>query len=603
MALPKVTITQVDGSLNLAPVDTSGICVKIGTASAGVIGELTSWASDQDAKSYYQSGKLLDAISVALAVGGKSPVYAMRMAASVAGSVAAVQATLKPNSDGVLATSGSSPLDDYNVVITITRAGKVGTSPYPAFTYSLDDGISTSDEISVPIAGSYVIPNTGITLVFSNGATGFIVGDVFKFSTVGATWNNTDLSAALTSLFAVSNDFEFIHVVGPCDSTLASTVSSYVIAAENDPNNKRYVHAIVEAKDMEFQAKLISPAITFPLNPAGGETLKIDISTDFGTTFATTRTFTFAAGAIASINALVTLLNTQSFTSGLFAVSAGTIANTLQIDTFSNKGKVQLKVNNTSTACPGLIPYVLGTVAAGQTEDNWMNTLSTDFIAFNSARVSVVAGHADIYSPISKRYLRRSSAWVYSGWLSAISISTHPGQVDLGALPLILTKNISLGRYGIYHDENLKPGLDSARFTTLRSVTGLSGFYITRGRIMTNPGSDFQYVQFRRVIDIASKLAFVGATKFLNKKFRVNGPNEKFPGAIYPPDAVPVEKNIQSYILSNMGSEITSASVTIDKTTNFLSTGILNITIAIVPFGYAEEIKVKIGYAPVAPSV
>jgi len=602
MALPKVSITQVDGSLGIVPTVSTGLHVKIGAASTGNVGELTSFTSDLDAKNVYTSGRLLDSISVALAIAQGGPVYAMRMATSVAGTVSPVQTLLQTGSDGALATTGSAPLDDYLVIVKIVRAGKVGTSPYPTFTYSLDNGITTSDEIAVPSAGTYNIANTGLTIVFSNGATGFKVDDQFSFTTVGASSNNTDLSNALTALFALPIDFEFIHVVAPCDSTLATTVAAYLTAAESDVNNKRYLHGIVETIDMDYIAKLTTSGNAFPMTFAGGELLKIDISNDFGATFPVQKTFTFPAVTYANIAALVAALNVQSFTGGLFSVSASATANELQLSTFSDKGKVILKVNAASTAVPALIAYTLGQVAAGQTEDNWMNALIAAFATFSSPRVAVVAGHADIYSPISKRYMRRSGAWLFSAKEAAISVSTHPGQVDLGPLPLVLNRDISKGKYGIYHDEALKPGLDAARFTTLRSITNLPGFYVTRGRIMTTPGSDYQYTQYRRVIDLASKLTLVSATKFLNKDFDVNDADQPNPGAIVPSEAVPVEKNIQSYILSVMGQNITSATVIVDKISNFISTGIINISVAILPFGYAETINVKIGFAPVQPS-
>ena len=599
MALPKVSIIQVDGSLGIVPTLSTGIHVKLGAASTGNIGELYSFTSDQDAKNVFTSGKLLDAISVGLAVANGGPIYGMRIATSVAGTTSVVQSSLQGSSDGVLAVSGS-PLDDYIVQIKLVRAGKVGVSPYPTFTYSLDGGLTVSDEISVPSGGTYTLPNTGLTLTFSNGAVGFVSGDIFSFTTVGASSNNSDVSDALAALLALPTDFEFVHLCSPVDSTIATTVSSYMTAAEADPNNKRYMHAIVETIDMDFIAKLTTSGNAFPMTFAGGETLKIDISNDFGASYPVQKTFTFPAVTYANIAALVTALNVQTFTGGLFTVAAST--NELQLTTISNKGKVVLRVNNSSTAVPAPVAFTLGQTAAGQSEDAWMNALITNFQSFSSPRVAVVAAPSDIYSPISKRYMRRSGAWLFSGREAAIPVSTHPGEVDLGPLPLLLSRDLSKNQYGIYHDEALKPGLDAARFTTLRSITNLPGFYITRGRIMTTPGSDYQYTQYRRVIDLASKLALISATKFLNKDFRVNGPTETNPGAIYPPDAVPIEKYMQSYILSVMGKNITSLTVLIDKVSNFVATGILNINVAIVPFGYAETINVKIGFAPVQAS-
>lgn len=592
MALPGInSVTIIDGSLGIVPSVTTGIHVKVGASSLGTPNQLYSFSSVQDVKQLLGSGKLVNALADALDIAG-GPIYAMRTSTSVAGSVSTIQTLLQTTpvvSDGVLSLTGSAPLDDYSVIVKIQRSGKVGTSPYPTFIYSLDNGLTFSAEIVIPSGGVFIISNTGITLTFTSTTNGMFIGDTWSFTTTGATWNNSDVAGALTALLADSRTWGFMHLVGTADATIATTVASYMTAAET---NERYVHAVVETRDMNTVASLTSTANTFPMTFAGGETLKIGISNDFGATYPTLSTFTFTAGAVANIGALVTLLNTQAFTKGQFTVS--NVGNTLILSTLSVKGQIALKVDATSTAIGGaLIQYTSGQVGQGELEDTWMASLITAFNSFVSNRVSVFAGTADMYSSGNKQYSIRPGSWLMTGREALIPIQEDVAAVARGPLPFILTPDLTIGRYGIYHDEQAKPGLDSARFSTLRSFRGLPGFYITNGRTMATPGSDYTYLQNRRVMDQACTLLDTVAKQFINSTITAN-PN----GTIYAIDAGGIEDKVSTYMYAGLKDNVTAISVVVDRTINIVATQRLKITVSIRPFGYAKFIDLVIGFAP-----
>lgn len=592
MSLPGInSVTIIDGSLGIVPTNTTGIHVKVGACSLGVPNQLYSFTSVQDAKTALGSGKLVTALADALDVAG-GPVYAMKTSTSVAGSISTIQTQLQTTpvaSDGALSLTGSAPLDDYLVVVKCARAGKIGTAPYPTFQYSLDNGLTFSTEIVIPVGGVYIIPNTGLTLTFTTSANGMFVNDNWKFTTVGATWNNTDVSAAFTALLADSRTWGFAHLVGVADSTIASTVAAFMTIAQT---NERYVHTIIEVRDMNMQATLTSAANTFPMTFAGGEILKIAISNDFGQTFPTTTSYTFTAGAVANIGALVTLLNTQAFTKGQFTVS--NVGNTLVLSTLSVKGQIALKVDGTSTAIAGaLIQYTANQTGQGELEDAWMAALITSFTPFVSDRVSVFAGTADIYSSANNLYSIRPGSWLMSGRESLIPIQEDVGYVGRGALPFILTPDVTQGRYGIYHDEQAKPGLDAARFSTLRSFRGLPGFYITNGRTMAAPGSDYTYLQFRRVMDQAATLLDTVAKQFINMQVRVNQD-----GTIFAIDAGGIEDKCSTFLYAGLKDNVVSISVLVDRTVNVQSTQKLKIIASIRPFGYTKFIDLVIGFTP-----
>jgi hypothetical protein len=590
MALPGITsLTIVDGSIGLTT-SNIGLHVKLGTSSNGVANQIVSVSNINDVKTTFGAGKLVDACAVSFDI-VNSPVYAMRMNASVAGSVSATTINLQSGSDGILSTAGSAPNNDFQVIVTLVRAGKVGIAPYPTFTYSLDNGNTVSPETAVPAGGVFVIPQTGVTITFTNGGTGFKAGDVFSFYTVGSTWNNTDLSNALIALLADSRQWEFVHVVGPATAALAGTVDTYMTTAQT---NKRFVHAVVEARDMDLLARLTTSGNAFPITFAGGETLIIDISVDGGNTYTTTKTFTFPAGAIANIATLVATLNVTSFTGGLFAV--GNVVNELQLSIPANAGKTVLKVNAGSTAIGvGLLQYTGGQLSVGESEAQWEAALIADFVNFSSLRVEVCAGAADIFSQATQRYNRRNIGSLVAARTALVPIHEDLGNVQRGSLPDILLRQPN-GQPGVFHDEYTSPSLDAERFTTIRTIPGIQGYYITNGRLMAPNGSDFTYVQYRRVMDVATTLLNAGATRFINTTVRTNSTG----GTIYEVDARKIEKNIYAYMFGNMRENLSNINVVVDRNNNVYSTLTVNITANIQPFGYAKFINLTIGFAPVA---
>nr|WP_279231971.1 DUF2586 family protein [Thermus hydrothermalis] len=240
--LPGVTINVQDGNLGVLPALGEGVHVKIGVASQGPVNEVVAVSDTKRAKEVFGSGPLLEAIGVAFAQGAGA-IYAVRVNASVAGTVGTISKT--GTGTGTLAASGS-PLDAYEVVVRITRTGARGTA---AFVYSLDGGDNWSPEIAVPSGGTYTLPGTGLTLTFTNGATepSFVQGDEFRFTTTAPGYSLTDLNNALNALFAQAQlRYQFVHVVGAATPTVAAAVDARMTEAATQ---HRYIWAILDAED------------------------------------------------------------------------------------------------------------------------------------------------------------------------------------------------------------------------------------------------------------------------------------------------------------------------------------------------------------------
>jgi len=138
-------------------------------------------------------------------------------------------------------TQVSSPLDAYSLLVTIDTAGARGTS---RFTYSLDGGVVTSSPITT--AATYVIPNSGIVLAFTDAAS--VLGDTYAATCTPPATNNTDIGLAFDALLASQYIIEGGHVVGtPSSSANASTLATAVDAKMTTAaTNKRYQFCLME---------------------------------------------------------------------------------------------------------------------------------------------------------------------------------------------------------------------------------------------------------------------------------------------------------------------------------------------------------------------
>lgn len=219
-----------------------------------------------------------------------------------------------------------------------------------------------------------------------------------------------------------------------------------------------------------------------------------------------------------------------------------------------------------------------------QAQDDTDANIKTTFISLVSTRVVVAAGFCRLTSPISLAQYKRPASFVVGARASAVDPSEDLGKVATGACP---------GVTYLYRDESLTPGLDVARFTTLRTLVGQSGFFITQGKLFALTTSDYQLLQYGRVMDIASRGARQGGLHFLNDDLFV----DKTTGFL---DAVEAN-DIDNYISSVISALIiqpgfaTSLTVAVSRTEPILSTQRMPIVVRVIPKGYSKFIDINIG--------
>ena len=218
--------------------------------------------------------------------------------------------------------------------------------------------------------------------------------------------------------------------------------------------------------------------------------------------------------------------------------------------------------------------------------DTDANILSA-FSAFSSTRVMVCAGTCELVA--NGKVLTRNAAWPVAARISRQDIRRDLARTkqddEGGPLP---------GVTRLYRDEFATQGLDDGRFTTLRTWPGKAGFYVTNGRMMATAGSDFQFVQYRRLMDRACAINYDALFPLLNDDVvRVDDA-----GIIVEQDARAIETKVNAQLAADLTNRdrVSATSCTVIRDNNILSTQTLRTKVRIRPKGYAKFIESDIGF-------
>jgi hypothetical protein len=156
---------------------------------------------------------------------------------------------------------------------------------------------------------------------------------------------------------------------------------------------------------------------------------------------------------------------------------------------------------------------------------------------------------------------------------------------------------------GIDFDSTNDTTVDALQIGTLRTWPGISGFYICKARLASNPPSDFTDVHFGRIMDLTCRTVYEAQLPFQVEGFRtVSDPV----GAIDPLDKADVEKAVQGQLSAKLlqpknargrAGHVSAVSYSVDGTNNLNATGQILTTTAVRPLGYANEIIAQLGFA------
>ncbi len=222
-------------------------------------------------------------------------------------------------------------------------------------------------------------------------------------------------------------------------------------------------------------------------------------------------------------------------------------------------------------------------------QDTDANILAA-FAAVNTPRVMCCAGFENLTSSVSGGApdYNRNAAFPVTARMALVPAAQSLGRVATGSLP---------GVNSLVRDEFVTPALDAVGFTTLRTLTGAPGFYITRGHMFVPPTSDFTRSQNRRVMDVACASTLQSLLHFLEETLDVQATGANA-GALTDQEAA----NISSYCTAGLKSlllatnQATAASVVALQTNDVLTDSTVYVQTRITPKGYAETINENIAF-------
>lgn len=230
--------------------------------------------------------------------------------------------------------------------------------------------------------------------------------------------------------------------------------------------------------------------------------------------------------------------------------------------------------------------FVRGIVEAADDTDG---NLTTGLAATSAIRVNLAAGFSEMQSKVSGRVYKRPAGTPVAtrahkvGKLPKVRIARHLGCVKDGPLDNVAS---------LYRDEDATPALDPQRMTTLRSIKGKQGKFITRARLMAPNGSDYRFWHTGRVVDKACRLGRLRLLDFLNDTVDTNAN-----GTIAEKAARRIEKQVDAVLRDQMVNfgECTEVTIRIDRTVNIQVTGSLLVDIRVRQLGYMENIDLTVG--------
>lgn len=208
-----------------------------------------------------------------------------------------------------------------------------------------------------------------------------------------------------------------------------------------------------------------------------------------------------------------------------------------------------------------------------------------------------------------------------SGWWGELDLATAKGfpgwgaprQLALNAAAGIAARELcstDLAYFGLgpipgatklYYDEFVSAELDDAKISTLRTWPGASGFYINNARLKSPTGSDFEYWQEGRIVNIAARETVKGQMPFMSSGFDTNAN-----GTIEETEALTVEAGVKDRLRAQLldpkrvngkKGHVSALNFTVDRTTNYALTRVVYSKTAVRPLQYAKEFVTEIGFA------
>lgn len=555
MELPSVRARFLNGGLGIVTSGAGRTSVKVGVSLLGDENVVKVCSSSTVAKRLLKGGPLCDCVVNQCRRSGAT-VLAVNVPITTMGEIGAF--TQQGTGAGAV-TGDEGPVQQ--ILAKCTLGGTVGTAQ---FQFSVGGAAYGPSVVSDGTTWTYRVPGTFTHLVFAPAT--YRKDDVYTITTAGVITVTAGGPETVTQVSSPVDAYRLIVTITKA-GTRGTAEFTYSI---DDGNNTSRVYAT---------------AATFAIPDSGIVLAFSDAAYDKDDTYTAAATAPAFTSTDAQ-DAIQAVLQSAYEFEGIHIV--GTPSSAANALTLAAMLDTELQGAETE-----YLRFIWGVSECPTVEAD--ATVQAAFASTVSAtgRLGVAIGDEDVTSADTGLVMKRNAAWPYTGRLASTKYSTHPGEVEGGALPGI--KAI----YPAYGGGPVADTFDSSRFVTLRTHQGRPGYYVTRGHTMDVATSDYNAIQRVRVINRAATIAQQALTRYLNADWRIDPDTGKLDSR----DLISVEgyvelqlKNALTGARGTAKDEVSDARVALDPDADLLSDSTLTATISIIPKGYSEFIDVPIGF-------
>lgn len=600
MARPTVTITTQDGQLGVLPIQSGKPTLYIGPSTAGSLTTPATYTRTRLLQAANGYGPLVEYGCADIAQYGRA-IGVLRCAASSNGSVEAV------NDDGVtgtcvVTTVGSAratatmvcvPFADLvDATDTFTLVDAAGGEH--VFYYDTDgdaDGTGTAIDVSEATTDEEVAAITRTSLL----AAGFGVvrtGASLEITTTGpgTAGNQTNTEAVAYAAFTLSDFAGGTNSAAPSDD--------YDIAVRVVTGGTRGSAGITYQVSLNYNA-----ALSESDNNWGPTTA---LGTDTTITVANTNVaFALAAGTLVAGDLWFCRCNGPTCSGGDVQTAVDVIA------TWATEWEHLVFCAPVTTAIATILDGLMATMRArGQftcfwsaavrgpssveTDATYQTALATELAALATTFGHVGSGTTQHQSAVPGRanFYRRPALIAYAAKLGKVSEEVDIAQPVSPGGPLSRIMIADGNGNLLHHDETIQPGLDDLRLGSLCSQPGRAGVYLTNPHIRSAEGSDFEFVQHRRVMNLFEATLYAYFSLRLSKDVFVNPKT----GFLLESEAIEMERGALSLLRSVLKAKASGFSVSVARDDNLLSTKTVSVDGGCVPKGYLKQINISTGF-------
>jgi hypothetical protein len=556
------TMTILDGQLGLVPPSTAGASVDLGVCSDGVASTLYTAGNTNSAVSQLGQGPLVEALADRLSFAG-GPGYAVPLTPSTLGSAGST--TYAGTGTGTVVADEA---PHKQILLKIETGGAPGTM---TFRYSVGGAAYSAPIATTAGVFVYLVPGTMCKVTFADQT--YTTLAVWTISTAGVIGLVGTGTVGWVTQASSPLDAYDIRVIVKTSGALGAGVFTYSVDGSNTTSGDILI-------------------------PSGG--VYVIPNTGIFLTFAGTFTAHALAYTIACTTSTFTTSDVNTAMTYLLGLPLewGFVHLVGAASSAANAATMASTLDTHMAAAELAFRYVFAVMECPTGGSDTDAVVAAAFASFVSKRVVVCAGDIGHLSSVYPgRVTRRNCGTVVASKIAKVRPGTSIAWVQDPPNPIEKVKSL-------YRDEQATPLLDAARFTTMTSKIGVIGYFITHGKTMAAPGSDFGRIDYRRPMDVACKAARAMFLPFEEQTIPVNPPGSTKAGKVHEKWALRMEalakKRLEAALNighgANEDADAQAAEVVIDRDENILSTRIFKIAVRIVPNGKAEAVEVTMGF-------